>query len=85
MGVSTDAYLFYGTLLPDPEEDSDIPWDGYDGGEDGEWGQINNWLKDTLTFEEYESIEIITHYSNNYPMYAIALKGTVTCAHRGCP
>jgi len=86
VGVSTDAILFYGFHLFDPERDISIC-----GREQIGEMWIEEWLKKYT--EEYafskESIlenlgvEIVVHCSGDYSIYCLAAKGSVRKAWRG--
>ena len=71
MGVSTDAIVFCGWLLPEYDEveilEGEKIWEAYDS-----------------VAGEY-AVDIIKHCSGSYPMWAAAIPGTILRAFRGAP
>lgn len=71
MGVSTDAIVFCGWLLPQYDEEQEIEdlpiWDAYDSPA----GEL--------------PVDVIHHCHGEFPMWAIAIPGTIARASRGDP
>lgn len=85
MGVSTDGLLWYGVSLGDDDEEigeriSDI----VNGPEDSDtylYGDGREWLAE----HGLTGVEFVHHCSHDYPMWGLALAGTLVRAYRGTP
>jgi len=88
MGQSTDAYLVYGINISDEDK---MPWKTYDPEtyedhfEDFEDWWAKQQPEGELDVEEPEDIEMVWHYSSDYPMWILAVPGTQKTAWRGSP
>ena len=88
MGVSTDAYLFYGFTIYDAEEGIGTPpqWEPQEDGEDPNW---SNWeyYCDAATVARLKDLKIMIgyHCHSDYPIYFICPKETWVFASRGYP
>lgn len=92
MGTSTDAIICFGYDL---EEGINLPWGDHDS--IGNWWSYVNGFKpdtdgDNIYFQRRDflknypmPVELVKHCSSNYPMYILAVPGTVKRATRGCP
>lgn len=90
MGVSTDGEICYGIIF---EDEYEFPWD-IDHEGDPEMWWISEILK--LTYNGYHEkkailkdnplpFELVNYCSGEYPMYILAVPGTVKRASRGNP
>lgn len=89
MGVSTDGEICYGIVFDDGYE---FPWDNdVDSGDSEDW-----WIRVVLnrTYTNYAELkeirqenpipfELVNYCSGEYPMYILAVPGTVLRANRG--
>jgi alpha-L-arabinofuranosidase len=93
MGLSTDGILFWGIAIPEDDENGDaikLPWVSED---EDNYDDFDDWLcKENNIEGDYEirsafvksfPVELVQHCSLDYPMYALAVRGTVTTAYRG--
>jgi hypothetical protein len=79
MGVSTDAYLFFGFDFCNPEEEGEtLIW------EDLGYGWEDEWLKE-LFGDEPLKCQIDIHCNSEYPIYFVHVKGRIHRAFRGSP
>jgi hypothetical protein len=76
MGISTNGSICYGILF---DEDFEFPWDD----EENE-GYIEDWWEN---FNEDAKcpVEIVNVCSCDYPIYILAVKGSVRTCRRGYP
>ena len=88
MGTSTDGLLWYGVSFDGSPDDGDVLAEkvseilnGPDDGEDYLYGDGREWL----AANGLVGVEFVTHCSYDYPMYGLAVAGTVTRAYRGSP
>lgn len=95
MGRSTNGELWYGVVF---EEDAEFPWDvePFDGDLEDWWRAEHGfdhaypregWLEAQKAFDAAHPcpVETVNYCSGDYPMYGLAVKGTVTTAYRGTP
>lgn len=92
MGVSTDGLLWYGVDLGNDEDEfnekirriiygPDEEDDDYDDGNNELYGDGREWM----TEHGLTGVEFVTHCSNDYEMFGLAVAGTLTTARRGYP
>ena len=83
MGVSNDAQLVFGFAFEDEESKPEFL---------GEFDDLDDYLTAALTDQSYEKqrkiieacpAEIIWHCSYDYPMYILAVRGTMISSSRG--
>lgn len=98
MSQSTDGILAYGVPIG---EGAEFPWDAEEyGGDFDQWYSEQNGLPTPKNWDSKEGekyfdkqrkllekcpIEVVQHCSMDYPMYFVAIRGTVTTASRGYP
>lgn len=97
MGQSTDGELWYGVVFEDGYE---FPWDAesFDG-DIKDWWRAEQGFDSTRGYPaagwlEYQNqfdaerpcpVEVVNYCSGEYPMYALAVTGTLQTASRGYP
>lgn len=92
MGQSTDAILCFGVPL-DNEEEPPPFMEGYDEldellmkeGGHPRWGEPGHSFDAQREWLKGQPVEMVLHCSGDYPMYILAVRGTVTTASRGYP
>ena len=91
MGVSTDAILFYGIDFDESimENQTDEADDVFSENPEGWLAKYlgcdaEDWKTRSL-FLEATAVELVKHCSVDFPMYALAIRGSVTRAYRGYP
>ncbi len=77
MGVSTDAMLMYGVPL---HEDEDLTYD-----EDDPSAKTSGPAYMRFMGNSEDGCEIVTHCSDEAPMYFVVIEGTLVRAWRGYP
>lgn len=91
MGVSSDGEISYGIVF---EEGYEFPWDNELDSNDAEDWWIRVVLNRTYTnYQECKAIlqenpvpfELVNYCSGEYPMYILAVPGTLKSAYRGSP
>lgn len=96
MGTTTNGFIFYGFVF---DEDHRFPWMNEDGeGEiDDWWLKVTGFTPSPSSIEKYFAerdawqkehplpVEIENYCSADFPMYALAVPGTVTTGRRGGP
>lgn len=94
MGQSTDAILFYGFLF---EGEDELPEFITDAGFDDfyeyvksqsmlpMYGEPGHSFEAQRKYREALPVDLVHHCSGDYPMYGLAVNGTVMTAHRGTP
>lgn len=97
MGVSTNAYLAFGFDLGEEPPES---WDGsfdestyiaekynlvYPENKDSDSDEVQAYYNKLFKLEKEFPIDVVSHCSDTYPMYFLAVKRTVQCARRGYP
>lgn len=90
MGVSSDGEISYGIVF---EEGYEFPWDVDHDGDPEEW-----WISKVLQliYKDYAEMhailkdnplpfQLVNYCSGEYPMYILAVPGTLKSAYRGSP
>lgn len=90
MGVSSDGEISYGIVF---EEGYEFPWDADYDGDPEEW-----WISKVLQliYKDYAEMhailkdnplpfQLVNYCSGEYPMYILAVPGTLKSAYRGSP
>lgn len=90
MGVSSDGEISYGIVF---EEGYEFPWDVDHDGDPDEW-----WISKVLQliYKDYAEMhailkdnplpfQLVNYCSGEYPMYILAVPGTLKSAYRGSP
>lgn len=90
MGISSDGEICYGIVFEDGYE---FPWDVDHDGDPEEW-----WISKVLQliYKDYDEMhailkdnplpfELVNYCSCEYPMYILAVPGTLKSAYKGSP
>ncbi len=92
MGQSTDAILCFGVELGEDDEAPSF-MEGFDEFDDflmneggqPRWGEAGHSFDKQREWLAAQPVEMVLHCSGDYPMYILAVRGTVTTASRGYP
>ena len=85
MSTSTNAMLFFGWQVADPES-TDLPcppWLAGCGWEEEYAKRIGVGVSDPKV--QKSVVEIVDHCCDSYPMYCVGIRATRTTAYRGSP
>jgi hypothetical protein len=84
MGQSTNGELWYGVVFEDGYE---FPWRAEQGFDDAKGYPAEGWLEYQNAFDAEHPcpVEVVNYRSGDYPMYGLAVRGTVKTAYRGTP
>jgi hypothetical protein len=89
MGTSTDGLLWYGVAIDGSPDDGDELAEKILAITDGDPDDEDNYLygdgREWLAEHGLTGVEFVDHCSYEYPMYGIAVAGTLTRASRGYP